>query len=423
MAIGTPTFVAQNFTSNSTNTLVVSGVTAAVGDLLILFTGNDGSQAVASGVTDSAGNTWQADHAGLRSTDQYNVRVFSTVVTSALSSGTVTISYAGSTGTWDRYGAIWKVTGSWDANRVDKTSGATGSGSTYDSGLTATTTVADELVIGVGQRNLGNNSGAVSATPGAGLTELRDDDTGNYVHYAVDYKIVSSTGTYKVDGTWVGLTPSAWASIVVTYKEAASGGSPQNVSVTGLGSASAFGSVTAIPGNRNVGVSALASAASFGTPTIAVGGVTVTPDSLASASALGGVSTLPGGVTVSVTGLGSAAAFGTPGATAGGLIVQPAGLGSAAAFGSPTPVPGGTVVSVTGLGSASQLGSPTIRSNRTVAVSGLGSASAFGTVGIATGGTVVQVAGLNSASQFGGVTTDGGVGPTFHPAIHGGKHR
>jgi hypothetical protein len=164
--------------------------------------------------------------------------------------------------------------------------------------------------------------------------------------------------------------PSGWV-----YGLGGGGSSPQTVGVTGLGSAEAFGSVTAAPG-----------------------GVTVAVPGLTSAADLGTVTAVPGGVSVAVTGLGSAEAFGTP-----------------------TVAPGGTTIAVPGLDTAADFGAVSAGGGTNVAVPGLGTAADFGAVTVATGGTTIAVPGLDSAAAFGDITTSGGEAPTFHPAIHGGK--
>jgi hypothetical protein len=217
--------------------------------------------------------------------------------------------------------------------------------------------------------------------------------------------------------------------------------SPQTVVLGGLGSAQAFGAITPVPGgvavaitglgsaqafgvpklNIRFPVSGLGSAQAFGVPTIAVGGVVVAITGLGSAQSFG----VPQeNIAFFVSGLGSAQAFGTPTVTAGGTNqnVAATGLGSAQAFGTVTPVPGGVIVTITGLGSAKAFGVP--QENIAFPVVGLGSAQAFGTITYTTGGVTIAVTGLGSAQAFGfpSVTTPGG-GPSFSPAIHGGRRR
>lgn len=98
------------------------------------------------------------------------------------------------------------------ASALDKTATATGFGGTSNSGSTATTTQADELLIGVtsGTHTFG------SYTPGSGWTERADITTGRPGHY--QEKIVSSTGAY--DSTATLSTNANWAAGIATFKAA-----------------------------------------------------------------------------------------------------------------------------------------------------------------------------------------------------------
>lgn len=231
MAIGTPTNAGTSFISSSGTTATLTGVTAAVGDLLVVTAGLDGG-VVPSSVTDSAGNTYTADITAVRDSGFITAGVFSTVVTSALTSGTITVTYSGLSGTWDKYVAAIKITGSWDSSRVDKTAtGQATTGATWSSGATAATTVADEVVLGFGYMGINNNSTAISSTPGTGYTEIHDVDTGLFVAYTSEYKIVNATGAQTASGTWAGLTTRHWIAFAITYKEAG-GGTAQQLAAT-----------------------------------------------------------------------------------------------------------------------------------------------------------------------------------------------
>lgn len=212
--------------------------------------------------------------------------------------------------------------------------------------------------------------------------------------------------------------------------------SPQSSILVGLGSAQAFGAITAVGGPVSVVVTGLGSAAQFGAikaniafSVVGLGSaqqfglisLKFQVPSLASAAAFG----VPQeNIAFFVAGLGSAQAFGTVTASLGGTNqnVSATGLATAQAFGTPTPSPGGVTVTVTGLGSAKAFGVP--QENIAFFVAGLGSAQAFGTITFTTGGVTISVTGLGSAQAFGfpTVTTPGG-GPSFDPAIHGGRHR
>jgi hypothetical protein len=222
MAIGTPVTMGTGVLASSSTTTVpmtVAGNTAAVGDKVIVAVGNDGGANIPSGVTDSLGNTYISDHAGLRLADNYTIRVFSTDVTTAIGIGdTITGTVDGGGGTWDKFIGAMRVTELLSGSAVDKFASATGASVTPDSGLTATTTLADELVVGVmaaGGAPSSTGGGPLTAA-GSTLTRLHNLNASNFIDFASVYKIVSVTGTYKADGTWQ--ASDNWGCIVLTYK-------------------------------------------------------------------------------------------------------------------------------------------------------------------------------------------------------------
>lgn len=111
------------------------------------------------------------------------------------------------------------------------------------------------------------------------------------------------------------------------------GAGDQNVSLTGIASAEAFGSITIVPGPITVELTGISSAEafgtlnvfttqtvelagipseeSFGTPTIAVGGVSIALTSIPSGEAFGTLSVIHDDQVVSLSGIPSAEAFGS----------------------------------------------------------------------------------------------------------------
>jgi hypothetical protein len=206
------------------------------------------------------------------------------------------------------------------------------------------------------------------------------------------------------------------------------------VSVTGLGSAQAFGTRTIVPGRATVVVTGLASAQAFGTRTIVPGAISVTVGSVYPpgfvASITGAVITgdghLVGGSTaaqfgtpvaslVTIRAVGSvpsAASFGT--VTIRAVVTRAVGsVASAQAFGTPTIKT--TVSSAAGsVPSAQAFGTVTIKTAITRTVGSVSSAQAFGTPSVSTAAvTIVVVTGLTSAQSFGAVT----VKATFTRAV------
>lgn len=108
----------------------------------------------------------------------------------------------------------------------DVSSVGTGSGGTLNSGTTATTSQASELVIGVG----GNNSGRVM-TAGSGYGNLGSALVGGNWEVYLEDKTVSSVGEQNAIFT---MTSGNWACGVATFKEASAAPSPATVGYRSL---------------------------------------------------------------------------------------------------------------------------------------------------------------------------------------------
>lgn len=230
MAIPNPVDIGSTtLNSSSTDTVAITlTTTVAIGDLIVVFLMNDGGANLPSGVVDSQGHTYTPDVTGVRSADDYSIRQFSTVCTSAMTtSDTITGTVAGGGGTWDKKIAAVKVTPdsgrTWGAARVDQQTQATGTSTSPDSGALATTTDADAAIIGC----MGAG-GAPTATGGGPLTAATNSNTrvhninGNFIDLGSVYRIVTSTGAYQSSGTWQ--QSDDWGCVSVAYKQESVGG-------------------------------------------------------------------------------------------------------------------------------------------------------------------------------------------------------
>ena len=239
MAIGTPVSIGTNYVSNSTanQPCTVSGGGAAIGDTVIVVVANDGG-GIPTGVTDSKGNTYTADHAGLHDADDFSARIFSSRLTTALVNGDTVTAAHGTSGTWDRHLTLAKVSGLLTTTGwVDKTVSATGTtGTTGNSGNTATTTQANELVFGF-VVNGGSSGISGTFTAGASLTLLYNNATSSgFCDLTTAYRIVSSTGVYSVSASWSAAS-DRWGAVAVTYKEAAAADSTPPITTVTSGTA------------------------------------------------------------------------------------------------------------------------------------------------------------------------------------------
>lgn len=215
MAIGhaqTVKVVGINVTS-----VTSSGITTTGGNLLVAGCGswlNAGSQNLV--VTDSKTNTWTENPAGPKAPDS-KTRIHQFYVPNAIGGATHTFTATGSAGS---YMALFvsEFSGIALTSPLDKSAGATGNSGAPSSGVTATRTQSDEVLVGMSGTDDGGgrvwNAGTGFTIPANG-----NQDVGDSYVAAVEYQIVSATGTEAATYTFSSLT-SPWAAIIGTYKAA-----------------------------------------------------------------------------------------------------------------------------------------------------------------------------------------------------------
>jgi hypothetical protein len=176
------------------------------GNLLIVFVrASTANQTVA--VTDTAGNNYAQAVMQTQTTDGHQIRIF--YATSAGSgSNTVTATFSATNN--HPWLAVFEYAG---VSGLDQTAHAQGSGTSPNSGLTPTTTSANELVFaGLG---VPNNSTA-TATAGTGFQLLLQDAPPNTSRAATEGQIVSATGQYG--GTFSLSASANWSAVAATFK-------------------------------------------------------------------------------------------------------------------------------------------------------------------------------------------------------------
>lgn len=191
----------DNAAANNIVYTMVGGI--AVGDRIIVI-GNIRGGPTVSSISDSKSNTYAVNGtAG-------GVGMGSAHCTTALVAGdTVTVTFTGSnTGHCIIVGSI-----SGQANPAfDKTKGATGSSSPASTGNSATTTQADEIVIGTA------GVVGVAVTEDATFTNFENFTlAAGAVTQIAGYKIVSATGAQAYAPTFSGT--HNWGSLLCTYKQ------------------------------------------------------------------------------------------------------------------------------------------------------------------------------------------------------------
>ena len=215
MATVTETFVGQkNDTTAATH--VFSGVTIPAGKLAIIRLICSNGVTV-NNPTDSAGNTWAVAISQVDAGASEQTVICYSVLTSALSSGTVTINLSATSTCGAELHYFDSDTG-WlaQASVLDQTKGANGTTAAWSTGAATTTTQADELLVAACGKINFNGSTSV---PDAGWTEETDQiqytNVGGSGMTTVWQK-VTSTGAYTASGVWQ--NPEFWHAAMATFK-------------------------------------------------------------------------------------------------------------------------------------------------------------------------------------------------------------
>ncbi len=204
--------------SGNATPLTTSGMTTTSGGLLVAgITFDSGTLNTITGVTDSKGNTWTK---ALELDATVLVSLWYTANIIGGSAHTFTVAYDDSVG--DAVSCIvQEFSGIATASPLDKTVVATGTSAAPNSGATAATTQADELVIGFAGY-FGTN---VLAAAGSGYGDLAQSNQTN-ANGAMESKLVSATGAQTAAFTLA--SSRDWACICATFKTAAGGGGGAN---------------------------------------------------------------------------------------------------------------------------------------------------------------------------------------------------
>ena len=209
-------------TGNPTVTVTLGSPTTAGNCLLVaVLTTGTGNNPAVSGITlGSSGDTFTSLISNGSGTSDVIAAIFADPGCSG-GQTTVTVTTSGGSGTGYMNVSVLEVSGlvTSAGSLLDKSSGATGSGSTsWSSGTTATTTQAAEFWIGCG----GTYYTATITGPSSPWTNLATQD-GPQLHTVAGYQVTSATGTATYSGTF-SVSENSGA-VVVTLK-GASGSAP-----------------------------------------------------------------------------------------------------------------------------------------------------------------------------------------------------
>src|SRR5437773_9096337 len=194
---------------------LAAGVSVGAGDSIIVsFVGPDLSGTYSA--TDSAGNSYGVNASGARAGTVRTVVLSAHNVNALASGNTITVTFPSTSNrravTADEFSGLAK-TGTFDQSHTGN-----GSSTAPDSGFTATTAQAAELLLGaIGVAGSASDTfTAGNDGHGGTYTALtRVNSGGNIFYINPEYEIVAATNTYKATAT---ITSASWAADIATYK-------------------------------------------------------------------------------------------------------------------------------------------------------------------------------------------------------------
>src|SRR5437773_1165539 len=210
--IGTAT---GNNTGTSITITLAAGVSVAAGDSIIVsFVGPDLSGTY--GATDSTGNSYSVNASGARAGTVRTVVLSAHNVNALASGNTITVTFPSTSNrravTADEFSGLAKT------GTLDQSLTGNASSTAPDSGFTATTAQAAELLLGaIGVAGSASDTfTAGNDGHGGTYTALtRVNSGGNIFYVNPEYEIVAATNTYKATAT---ITSASWAADIATYK-------------------------------------------------------------------------------------------------------------------------------------------------------------------------------------------------------------
>lgn len=208
------------FTSNTTagNTIVAGVRIGANGRTLTLSDSTSNTYNQTAAQNDAVGDDLIGGYA-------QNIAGGACTVTSAISGAAASMRWV-----IGEYGGLATAS-------FDKTAGAVGSSTTPSSGNTATTTQANETLVGL----IDAGDSQTGFTAGTSYTKREELIVGGSLKIGLEDRDVTSTGTYAADATLAGAS-GHWAAIILTLKASGGGGGFTAVERRTFGSVGRVGS-------------------------------------------------------------------------------------------------------------------------------------------------------------------------------------
>lgn len=186
-----------------------------------------------STVTDNQSNTYSKYEQQIAAAANLVVIHYGKATTSS-GTFTITVSVSGTANYYCSQAMEWSAINS--ATPFDKSATNNGgSGSSYNTGTTAATTAANELVVVALNGAIGNPAG-LSTPASAGYTSLLVQQDGSSHCCAAEhsYKTVAATGTQT--GSWTSSTSAArWIGVIATFDLTVPGGAVPRLTMLGVG--------------------------------------------------------------------------------------------------------------------------------------------------------------------------------------------
>lgn len=198
---------------NSVTSVTATGINTTGANFIAVAVTDNLTLAAVNPVTDSNTNTYQKALGPLGAGDN----VYQYYAESPTVGASHTITATSSAGSSFLTLCAAAYSGMASSSTIDKTQSGTGTGTSLDSGNTATTSQADELLIGNGTVSTG---GSVTWSAGASYTNratVTNADIGGIGY--IEERIVAATGAYSAPESLSGGT-GGWTALIGTYKAA-----------------------------------------------------------------------------------------------------------------------------------------------------------------------------------------------------------
>src|SRR5574337_80952 len=197
-------------------TSVTATITCTAGNMMAVLASNDGARTFT--VSDNNSNTWsQAVHS---STGNPSKEVADIWYAANINGGSTTVTITAS-GTTVIVAVVLEYSGMLTASPLDKTATHINTTITtsHASGTTATTSQANELLLGLMSENTGSTSESIT-DPGSTTNRLLETNGSSFNGVAGVERIVAATGAYSF--TWTTGDSVADASCIATFKASGS---------------------------------------------------------------------------------------------------------------------------------------------------------------------------------------------------------